>query len=175
MKDNHKIFEVIVALTALTLVCMAFYVWNGHAVVAQAPVTTVQKETDVVATTTPLQNSSVYSDGNLLLGVESNATLEKYLIGYNGMTLYKYAKDTATKSECTGECIFTWEAYVVRSTDALKNIQSGITGVVGSMVTSDGGIQVTYDGHPLYFYSKDTKSGDTEGNNVNGKWSVVKI
>ncbi len=175
MKDNHNLFEVIIALTTLVLVCMAFYVWKRPVVVAKTPVMAVQQKTVVVATTTPLQKSSVYMGGNFLLGADSNATIGKYLVGYNGMTLYSYSKDTPTSSQCMGECIFTWEAYTIRSIDALKNIQAGITGAVGSMVTSDGGIQVTYEGHPLYFYTKDTKSGDTTGNEVKGKWFVVKI
>lgn len=174
MKDTHKFFEVLVALASLTLICMVFYLWKGHAVTTTLPLV-VQQETAVVATTTQSQKGSVYIDGNLLLGTNSTTTLGKYLIGYNGMTLYSYAKDTATSSECMGECIFTWEAYTVRSVDVLKNIQAGATGTIGLITTSDGGIQVTYNGHPLYFYTKDTKSGDTVGNGVGGKWSVVKI
>jgi len=35
-------------------------------------------------------------------------------------------------------------------------------------------MQVTYNGIPLYYYSKDTKPGDTTGEGVGGIWHVVK-
>ncbi len=111
---------------------------------------------------------------NLALGVNSDATLGKYLIAYNGMTLYTYSKDTTEASTCYDQCATNWPPYLVGAEDNLGNIQAGVTGKVGSTIRTDGGIQVTYNGHPLYYYVKDAKSGDTTGQNVGKVWFVVK-
>jgi hypothetical protein len=37
---------------------------------------------------------------------------------------------------------------------------------LGTITRSDGAKQVTYNGHPLYLFSKDTKAGDTNGQGV---------
>lgn len=119
-------------------------------------------------------NTAQYVDGNLLLGTDATTTLGTYLIGYNGMTLYRFAKDSAGTSTCANECAAKWPPYVVASTDALENLQSGIKGVVSSIARTDGSMQVTYNGSPLYFFAADTKSGDTSGNKVNNAWFVLK-
>ncbi len=111
---------------------------------------------------------------NLALGLDSNATLGKYLIAYNGMTLYTYSKDTTEASTCYDKCAQNWPPYLVGAEDNVNNVKLGVNGKVGSTLRTDGGIQVTYNGHPLYFYVKDAESGDTTGQNVGSVWFVVK-
>jgi predicted lipoprotein with Yx(FWY)xxD motif len=119
-------------------------------------------------------SASAYAPGNLLLGADTSATLGKYLIGSNGMTLYHYTPDKPGVSNCTGQCAAAWPPYTVTSTDVLKNIQAGITGKVGSITRADGTIQVTYNGSPLYFYGGDNSPGDTSGQGIGNVWYVVK-
>jgi predicted lipoprotein with Yx(FWY)xxD motif len=111
---------------------------------------------------------------NLALGLDSTATLGKYLIAYNGMTLYTYSKDTGSTSTCYDQCAVNWPPYIVGPEDNIQQLKAGVTGKVDTTTRTDGKIQVTYNGHPLYFYIKDTKSGDTTGQNVGGVWFVVK-
>jgi predicted lipoprotein with Yx(FWY)xxD motif len=54
------------------------------------------------------------------------------------------------------------------------NAQAGVGGVLGTIARTDGALQVTYNGAPLYYWKNDTKSGDTTGQNVGGVWFVVK-
>ena len=117
---------------------------------------------------------SNYVEGNLLLGSDATSTLGTYLIASNGMTLYRYAKDTAGVSNCNGPCAVIWPPYIVSSAAALQNVQAGIPGKVAAITRADGSMQVTYNGKPLYFYGKDAKSGDTTGQNVGKAWFVVK-
>ena len=49
----------------------------------------------------------------------------------------------------------------------------GVSGLLGILSRPDGRQQVTYDGHPLYYFAKDTKSGDTMGQNVGNVWMVA--
>ena len=41
-------------------------------------------------------------------------------------------------------------------------------GLLGTTTRTDGKVEVTYAGHPLYYFIKDTKAGDTTGQGVNG-------
>jgi predicted lipoprotein with Yx(FWY)xxD motif len=110
---------------------------------------------------------------NLTLGEGSDPALGTYLAGYNGMTLYSYAPDTAGVSNCSGGCAANWPPYVVTSTANLV-AESPIAGTVGTLTRADGSTQVTYNGVPLYFYIKDAQPGDETGQGVGGVWYVVK-
>jgi predicted lipoprotein with Yx(FWY)xxD motif len=111
---------------------------------------------------------------NVALGTDRNAALGTYLIAYNGMTLYTFAKDTSSASTCYDACAQNWPPYVVGPEDNLTQLKAGITGKVDTTTRKDGSLQVTYNGHPLYFFAKDAKSGDTLGQNVGKVWFVVK-
>jgi len=110
---------------------------------------------------------------NLALGVDSSDALGQYLIAYNGMTLYTYAKDTNGVSNCTGTCTTNWTPYTVPAGTTL-NEQAQVTGTIDTIARADGTMQVTYNGMPLYFSNKDIASGDTNGQAVGGVWYVVK-
>ncbi|MFA5925870.1 MAG: hypothetical protein WC831_02955 [Parcubacteria group bacterium] len=114
----------------------------------------------------PLQSNS------FVLSTASNPSLGTYLVGENGMTLYKFASDTPGVSNCTGQCAVIWPPYAVSPSDAFK-VNSGVAGTVAKITRPDGTMQVTYNGSPLYFYSQDKKAGDTNGQNFGGVWSVV--
>jgi predicted lipoprotein with Yx(FWY)xxD motif len=111
---------------------------------------------------------------NLALGLDGTPG-NQHLIGYTGMTVYTYANDTGTSSTCYDTCATTWMPYIVSSVDNITQLQAGVTGSVATTVRTDGQLQLTYNGHPLYFYS-----GDKTGSDMNGAsaahvgWSVVK-
>jgi predicted lipoprotein with Yx(FWY)xxD motif len=97
--------------------------------------------------------------------------LGDHLLAANGMTLYRYTKDTANTSKCTGTCADSWPPYV--SVGPLK-ASSSTPGKLATTTRPDGSIQITYKGMPLYFWKGDTKSGDATGEGVGGVWFVVK-
>ena len=81
------------------------------------------------------------------------------LAGPNGMTLYVRTNDQNGTSTCTtGPCSRAWGALV--SNPANLQIAPGITGTFGITIWADGTQQVTHNGRPLYFYSKDGAAGD---------------
>lgn len=110
---------------------------------------------------------------NLILGLQSDATLGKFLTAYNGMTLYVFTRDTPGVSNCSGTCASTWPPYTVKSAADI-HVPATIVGKIGTLARADGTLQVTYNSRPLYFYIKDNKPGDTTGQNVGGVWFVVK-
>lgn len=95
------------------------------------------------------------------------------LTNARGFTLYWFALDTPSRSNCNGTCAGYWPP--VTGTPAAG---PGVTGKVGTIKRSDGTTQVTYSGHPLYTYIVDTAPGQAHGNNLNlngGLWHEVTV
>jgi predicted lipoprotein with Yx(FWY)xxD motif len=90
-----------------------------------------------------------------------------------GMTVYWFAPDTSTTSKCTGSCATYWPPVTGPVTAG-----SGVTGTLGTITRSDGTMQATYDGHPLYTYVGDTAAGQAKGNGLNlsgGLWYEMTV
>jgi predicted lipoprotein with Yx(FWY)xxD motif len=90
-----------------------------------------------------------------------------------GFTLYWFAPDTAARSNCTGSCARRWPPVTGPAAAG-----PAVHGPVGWIRRSDGSIQATYDGHPLYTASLDTAPGQARGNGVNGSgglWHEVTV
>ncbi len=97
-------------------------------------------------------------------------SLGTYLTDQTGRTLYMYTKDTVGISNCYDACATAWPPLMTQADPALP---SDIAGVIGTTQRTDGGLQVTYNGMPLYYWVKDQKPGDTTGQNVGGVWFVI--
>ena len=92
------------------------------------------------------------------------------LTSATGFTLYSFAPDTPTKSNCNGTCAQNWPPVKGPATAA------GITGTFGTITRSDGSTQATFDGHPLYTFAGDTAPGQNKGNGLNaagGLWHEI--
>jgi predicted lipoprotein with Yx(FWY)xxD motif len=101
-------------------------------------------------------------------------TAETILVGENGMTLYYYTPDKGTgQATCTGTCLANWPPLLMPSGVTTPTGEKGVTGKLGTVTSPAGGMQVTYNSWPLYFWVKDKAPGDTTGQNVGGKWFVV--
>lgn len=82
------------------------------------------------------------------------------------MTLYTFDKDTPGKSNCNGDCLAAWPGLVAPS-------NAKAVGQYSIIQRDDGMYQWAVNGMPLYFFVKDTKAGDTNGDKVKGVWHVV--
>jgi predicted lipoprotein with Yx(FWY)xxD motif len=92
------------------------------------------------------------------------------LTNSKGFTLYSFAPDTPTTSKCNGTCAQNWPPLTGPVTAA------GVTGTFGTITRSDGSIQATFDGHPLYTFVGDTAPGQNKGNGLNaagGLWHEI--
>lgn len=95
------------------------------------------------------------------------------LTSAKGFTLYWFAPDTATKSHCNGSCAHYWPPVKGPATAG-----TGVTGTLATITRSDGTVQATWNGHPLYTYISDTAPGQAKGNGLNlsgGVWHAVTI
>lgn len=106
------------------------------------------------------------------LGVGMNEDLGLFLVGPNGMTLYTFTDDEPGVSNCADTCAENWPPYTVGSADDLA-AGPNVTGTLGVIERADGGLQVTYNDMPLYFWNQDAAPGDTTGQGVGERWYVV--
>jgi predicted lipoprotein with Yx(FWY)xxD motif len=93
------------------------------------------------------------------------------LTNAKGFTLYSFAPDTPTTSNCNGSCATYWPPVKGPATAG-----AGVTGKLATITRSDGSVQATYNGHPLYTYVGDKAPGQAQGNGLNingGVWHEV--
>lgn len=99
--------------------------------------------------------------------------LGQVLVDGKGRTVYLFEKDKAGKSSCSGSCAAVWPPV---TTGAKPQPGSGVdASKLGTTRRSDGKTEVTYGGHPLYFYAPDG-SGSAQGQGLNqfgAKWYVL--
>jgi predicted lipoprotein with Yx(FWY)xxD motif len=116
--------------------------------------------------------SSISSPAAAAAGTVKTATISGVTVLTNskGFTLYSFAPDTSTTSKCNGTCAQNWPPLEGPVTAA------GVTGTFGTITRSDGSVQATFDGHPLYTFVADTAPGQNKGNGLNaagGLWHEV--
>ena len=112
-------------------------------------------------------NSPAATAGSLKTATIGGVTV---LTNASGFTLYSFAPDTSTTSKCNGTCAQNWPPVKGPAT------ASGVTGTFGTITRSDGSVQATFDGHPLYAFAGDTAPGQAKGNGLNaagGLWHEV--
>jgi predicted lipoprotein with Yx(FWY)xxD motif len=107
------------------------------------------------------------SAGSLQTARVGGATV---LTNAKGFTLYAFAPDTSTKSNCNGACAQNWPPVNGPATAAR------VKGTFGTIKRSTGATQATFDGHPVYTFVGDKAPGQANGNGLNafgGKWHEV--
>jgi predicted lipoprotein with Yx(FWY)xxD motif len=100
------------------------------------------------------------------IAVATNAKLGQILVDGNGITVYLFVADTGTVSTCYTSCAAIWPP--VLTTGAPQAGTGAQASLLGTTTRTDGKIEVTYAGHPLYYFIKDKQAGDTTGQGVNG-------
>jgi predicted lipoprotein with Yx(FWY)xxD motif len=117
-------------------------------------------------------SSSSSSPAAAAAGTVKTATIAGVTVLTNstGFTLYSFAPDTPTTSKCNGTCAQNWPPVTGPVTAA------GVTGTFSTINRSDGSVQATFDGHPLYTFVGDTAPGQNKGNGLNaagGLWHEI--
>ena len=95
-----------------------------------------------------------------------------FLVSGSGRAVYLWSKDTGDMSNCTGACAGAWPPVTGSATASGGAKASDL----GTITRSDGTKQVTYDGHPLYYFVGDSAAGQTNGqgsDNFGAKWWLV--
>ncbi len=160
MKPTRLIVSLFVGLVLLATAC------SPQATPTQAAIQPTQPPA-ATSTSAPV----VPVTGGAAVDLGQNDTLGSFLVDDKGMTLYLFTKDTPNTSVCYDKCATAWPPLLTtgdpvagEGVDASK---------LGTTTRTDGSIQVTYNGWPLYYYEKDKAAGDVIGQDVGGVWYVV--
>ncbi len=106
------------------------------------------------------------------VGWAENELYGPILVGPNGMTLYTFDRDALGTSNCYDQCAENWPPLTVESADAVT-MADGVGGAIATAERTDGTLQVTYNGWPLYYWAHDEAAGDTTGHRVGRVWWVA--
>ncbi len=87
--------------------------------------------------------------------------LGRVLTDGRGRTLYLFEADKGTTSACYGQCAAFWPPLL--TTGKPQAAAGARAGLLGTTTRKDGTEQVTYRGHPLYYFAKDEAEGNTSG------------
>jgi predicted lipoprotein with Yx(FWY)xxD motif len=89
----------------------------------------------------------------------------RFLVDGQGHSLYLFEKDEKGESYCNGACASVWPPF---ETDAKPQASGGVdAAALGTTKRDDGDMQVTYHGHPLYYYAADASTpGKTKGEDI---------
>ena len=114
-------------------------------------------------TTKPASSESSSGTG-AVVSASAAGDLGRVIVDSKGMTLYDFHKDKGGKSACYGGCAEVWPP--LRTEGKPQTGEGAMASKLGTVKRSDGTVQVTYAGHPLYTYIQDKKPGDATGNDT---------
>jgi predicted lipoprotein with Yx(FWY)xxD motif len=133
-------------------------------------------ETTSSAATTTSAATTPATGGGTVITVKHASKLGTILAaGPKKMTVYLFEGDKgAAASSCAGACAAVWPPVTTSAVAVVHG--AAMSADLGTITRSDGTKQVTYKGHPLYFFAKDKDSGDAYGQGVHGfgsDWYVL--
>ena len=149
-------------LMAIVLLLLAGAIlFTGCTQPQPVPVTPVA--TPVPSTPTPAPDSVL---------VVTNPQYGQILADMNGRTLYYFLKDVPGNgtSACNGACAGLWPPFNTATIQVSPPLQASD---FQTITRADGSAQITWQGWPLYYYSGDKATGDTNGYGFNKLWYVV--
>lgn len=104
----------------------------------------------------------------------AKSPLGRIVVDSKGITLYDFPPDKGTTSVCYGACAALWPPLLTHGKPvAGPGVRASL---LGTTKRKDGKQQVTYGGHPLYYFVSDRKPGQTTGQGVNqfgAPWWVI--
>src|SRR5205085_12219357 len=104
----------------------------------------------------------------------AKGTAGTYLTGPSGRAVYLWVADRGDMSSCSGACAKAWPPVTTKSAPTAA---SGVNASdLATIARADGTKQVTYKGHPLYYFVDDSGAGMTTGqgsDNFGAKWWLV--
>ena len=145
--------------TSLLILISLFAAAVSAATISVAPAVAASKTTAAAAGTTV---------------TIANSPLGRILVDSKGRTLYDFPPDAHGTSTCYGACAALWPPLTtIGKPHAGRGVAASL---LGTTKRTDGKLEVTYGGHPLYYYVADSKRGETTGQGLNqfgAPWWVI--
>jgi predicted lipoprotein with Yx(FWY)xxD motif len=162
MKKIHFAFAIVATLVLLVSACAPQVAPATIAPTAMPP-TAMPSTQAPAATSAPVMGTTV--------SVGKTDALGSFLVDDKGMTLYLFTKDTPNTSNCYDKCAASWPPLVTTGNPVAGD---GVdASKLSTTMRTDGTVQVTYNGWPLYYYAKDKAAGDVTGQTVGDVWFVI--
>ena len=146
----------------------------GSALLATACGSAAAASPSAPASSAPAAGSSASASTTGTVITTHAGSAGAFLTTGSGRTVYLWAKDGMNMSDCSGACAAAWPP--VPATGTLTATGGAKASDLGTITRSDGTKQVTYDGHPLYYFVGDSAAGQTNGqasDNFGAKWWLV--
>ena len=129
---------------------------NGTATAPAASSATAQQNSPTAAASASSSTAATTIDLQSVSGIPG-----KFLVDGQGRALYLFEADKSTTSTCTGACAAAWPPVTA---SAMPMAGGGVSqSLLGTTKRADGTEQVTYNGHPLYYFAADTGAGMVKG------------
>lgn len=106
----------------------------------------------------------------LRVGVRRTPELGAFLTDGNGRSLYLLEEDRGGESSCYEMCAAIWPPLLAGTAIPTSADAAVRRDLLKSVPRRGGGSQVTYNGHPLYYYLGDAAPGQTRGQHVEDSW-----
>ena len=114
--------------------------------------------------------SASQSSGAAMVKSESG-TAGTFLADQSGRTLYIFTQDNGTTSSCYGACATAWPPMLTTGSVGVSGAATASN--LGTTKRTDGTTQVTYAGHPLYYFQADSNPGMTKGQGFQNVWYML--
>jgi predicted lipoprotein with Yx(FWY)xxD motif len=142
---------------------------NGTTAAPAASSATAQPSSPAAAASASSSMAATTIDLQSVSGIDG-----KFLADGQGRAMYLFEADKGSTSTCTGACAATWPPVTAGT---MPMAGGGVSqSLLGTTKRADGTEQLTYNGHPLYYFSADTGAGMAKGQGTKAfgsDWYVV--
>ena len=164
----RNLISAAVITAGIALAATACSSGSSSSSTADTPATT-QSNSPTAAASASSSMAAMTIDLQSVSGID-----DKFLADGQGRALYLFEADKGSTSTCTGACASAWPPVTA---SAMPMAGGGVSqALLGTTKRADGTEQLTYNGHPLYYFSADTSSGMAKGQGVKAfgsDWYVV--
>lgn len=118
-------------------------------------------------TSAAINGVTTYIGNETIASVTDSADVfEAVRLNKEGFTLYTFDNDPIDDSACAGACINAWPPLLADEGSMAMAPLSLIT-------ATNGNVQWSYKGKPLYFFANDTAAGDVNGDEAGNVWHTA--
>ena len=174
MKTRTIALPAVLAATALAAAGCGSSKSSSASSAANATPAYPSETTSSAAATTSAATTPAGGSGTVITVKHASKLGTILAAGPKRMTVYLFEGDKSAASSCSGGCAAVWPPVTTSGAAVVHG--AAMSADLGAIKRSDGTTQVTYKGHPLYFFAKDKDSGDAYGQGVHGfgsDWYVL--
>jgi predicted lipoprotein with Yx(FWY)xxD motif len=156
MRNTISAVVIAAGIALAASACSSSLSSNGTATAPAASSSTAQPNSPTAAASASSSTAATTIDLQSVSGIPG-----KFLVDGQGRALYLFEADKSTTSTCTGACAAAWPPVTA---SAMPMAGGGVSqSLLGTTKRADGTEQVTYNGHPLYYFAADTGAGMVKG------------